>query len=456
VLNLTSKLSPRGGKLNRLKVAAELPLILVGLVMLFPLSARGVSPDDADGPRQPHIIFLFSDDQRADTIGALGNPHIKTPHLDSLVREGFVFRNAYCLGSDSPAVCLPSRNMLLSGRSYFRFSLYATGDDPNLPHSLRQAGYETYHHGKLGNTARELHKEFEHSRYVDDVTERTSGEPGKEIVDTAIEFLQERTDTRPLFMYLAFATPHDPRVADERFRGQYDPEELPLPANFLPEHPFDNGELRVRDEHLAAWPRTKDEIRGHLHDYYSVITGLDYHIGRLLSTLKELGIYENTILVYSSDHGLAVGSHGLMGKQNLYEHSMKVPLVFSGPGIPRGESSSLVYLLDLYPTLCGLAGALQPEGIDGRDLGPIVRGEDFQHRKALFLGYRDVQRAVRDERWKLICYPHINRCQLFDLENDPDELTDLVNDPDQQARITALREKMIELERKLGRKAKKK
>ena len=143
-------------------------------------------------------------------------------------------------------------------------------------------------------------------------------------------------------MYLAFATPHDPRVAAERYLKMYDRAKMPLPKNYLPLHPFDNGELKVRDETLAHWPRSEDEIRKHLHDYYAVITGLDEQIGRLIGHLKQAGQLDNTIIIFSSDHGLALGSHGLMGKQNLYEHSMKPPLIFAGPGIPAGKSDALL------------------------------------------------------------------------------------------------------------------
>ncbi len=401
--------------------------------------------------RRPNILFLFTDDQRADTIGALGNPHIRTPNLDGIVRSGFTFSNAYCMGSNVPAVCLPSRNMLLSGRCYFRWEgRYAPGDQANLADSLRQAGYETYHHGKRGNSAREIHKRFEHSKYVEDKQARTSGEPGKEIVDEAIGFLRARRRERPFFLYLAFACPHDPRVAARRYLDQYEADKMPLPANYMPVHPFDNGEMTIRDELLAPWPRTEAEIRRHLRDYYAVITGLDDHIGRLLNYLRESGEYEDTIIVFSSDQGIAIGSHGLMGKQNLYDHSMKAPLIFSGPGIPPGRSDALVYLFDVYPTLVDLAGGAIPPGLDGMSLAPIIRGESVKSRPSLFLAYRDVQRAIRDERYKLILYPQVSVKQLFDLERDPHELNNLAEEPDYMHRVLAMTEAIRRWQQQLG------
>ncbi len=405
-------------------------------------------------PKRPNVLFLFTDDQRADAIAALGHPVLKTPNLDKLAATGFVFRNAYCMGSNVPAVCTPSRNMLLSGRAFFRYKgPLAPGDEPNFPVSMKEAGYVTYHHGKRGNTALEIQKQFDHNHYLEDQKERTSGQPGKTVVDEAIKFLKDNKGDKPFFLYLAFEAPHDPRVAAKEFLDLYDRDQIPLPKNYLPIHPFDNGEQLVRDEKLAPWPRTEAEIRRHLHEYYAVISGLDHHIGRLLRTLKDLGQYDNTIIIFSSDHGLAVGSHGLMGKQNLYEHSMKAPLIFRGPGIPKGQSDALVYLLDIFPTTCDLVGAKLPDNLDGKSLVPIIKGRSDKVRDSLYTCYRDVQRAVRDERWKLIRYPHINKTQLFDLKNDPDELKDLADDPAHAKQAERLMGLLADWRKQLGDKA---
>ena len=146
--------------------------------------------------------------------------------------------------------------------------------------------------------------------------------------------------------------------------------------------------------------------------------------------LEENGQAENTVVVYAADHGLAMGSHGLLGKQNLYEHSMRCPLIIRGPGIPQGSTDAFTYLYDLFPTLLGLAYAQTPPGIDGRDLGALWSGEgETAWRQSLFLPYRDLMRSVRDERYKLIVYPKVNHRQLFDLADDPDELRNLAADP---------------------------
>ncbi|MGH9841223.1 MAG: sulfatase-like hydrolase/transferase, partial [Blastocatellia bacterium] len=356
-------------------------LILIGNAQSQQTTGNPVKKDPATAKR-PNVLFLFADDMRADSLGALGNPVVKTPNLDTIVLRGFVMANAYCLGGNSAAVCTPSRNMLLSGNAYFRWRDFAPpgadpnrkgslapGDAPNFPLSMKDAGYFTYHHGKRGNTAPLIQAKFEINKYLkDDLLDRTDGEPGRRIVDEAIAFLKEKKDERPFLMYLAFASPHDPRVAAKKYMDLYDRDKLPLPKNYLPQHPFDNGEMTVRDERLSPWPRTEAEVRKTHHEYYATISGLDFQIGRLLETLRELKLDDDTIIVFSADQGIAIGSHGLLGKQNLYDHSMKAPLVFAGPGIPRGRSDALVYLLDIYPTVCELAGAplaMLPQSIDG-------------------------------------------------------------------------------------------
>jgi arylsulfatase A-like enzyme len=226
----------------------------------------------------------------------------------------------------------------------------------------------------------------------------------------------------------------------------------PLPKNFMPQHPFDLGpHITSRDERLAAWPREQETIGDQLAEYYGMITHLDQQIGRILKALEQSGHGENTLIVYAADHGLAVGSHGLLGKQNLYEHSQLCPLIFVGPGIPENQSSSaLTYLFDIFPTVLAQVGIKVAPNLDGRDLSPIWRGERGTVRESIFLAYMDEMRAIRDERYKLIRYPKINHTQLFDLKEDAHELQNLAEDPSQAERIEKLLTLMKDWQSKVG------
>ncbi|MCA9267094.1 MAG: sulfatase-like hydrolase/transferase, partial [Planctomycetales bacterium] len=246
----------------------------------------------------------------------------------------------------------------------------------------------------------------------------------------AIQFLKETWNRdKPLFMYIGFAGPHDPRVADPQWMDLYHREKIPLPGNFAPFHPIDNGWMTGRDEKLAPWPRTDDVVRRHLHDYYGCISSIDYNIGRILQTLKDLDQFDNTLIVFSSDHGLALGSHGLFGKQNLYEHSMRSPLVFAGPGVPHGESDALAYLFDIFPTMADLQSLPTRDDLDGKSLAPVMHGEKSAVRDTVFLAYEKGQRAVRQGDWKLYRFPLVNHSLLFNLRDDPRELHNLADNP---------------------------
>ncbi len=233
----------------------------------------------------------------------------------------------------------------------------------------------------------------------------------------------------------------------------YNPAEIALPQNFMSEHPFDNGELKIRDEQLAPWPRTPEIIRQHIVDYYAMITHLDVHIGRVLTALDETSQADNTIIIFAGDNGLAIGQHGLMGKQNLYDHSVRVPLVISGPGLPQGQrSDALCYLLDIFPTLCDLLDLPIPASVEGKSLAPIINEEQETLRDTLFFAYKHYQRAVSDNRYKLIEYfvEGSRTTQLFDRAEDPWEINNLSADSDYSSHLTRLREELSRWQERVG------
>ena len=422
---------------------------------------------------RPNILFFFTDDQRFDTIRALGNEEIITPTLDSFVEKGTTFSHGYIMGGTSGAVCMPSRAMLMSGRTLFHID--DLGQDIPTEHvmlgeTLQGAGYATFGTGKWHNGPPAYGRSFssgdriffggmsDHYKVPLNAFDPTGVYPKEQIYfeekkhssdlfsGAAIEFLRSYEADGPFFAYVSFTAPHDPRDTHPKYHAMYDAEKISLPENFMVEHPFDNGELWVRDEKLAAWPRTPEEIRTHIAEYYAMITHVDAQIGAVMAALEESGHAENTIVVFAGDNGLAVGRHGLMGKQNMYEHSVHVPLIMCGPGIPEGETrDAFCYLLDIYPTLCDLIDVPVPESVEGRSLLPILQDPTAKVRDTLFFAYRDLQRSVRDEQYKLIEYVVEGQrtTQFFDLQADPWELRDLSDDPEYAEHRARLRGELV-------------
>lgn len=411
----------------------------------------------------PNVVFIFADDQRADTIAALGNPVIKTPNLDRLVKRGVAFTRAYMQGGNQGATCVPSRAMLLSGRSLAQI------DEKLLKHqtwpsAFGAAGYATFATGKWHNGLPGIAKSFQQAKalfvggMVNPLKAPTSDmlptgklTPGKvgpkhlceEATDETLAFLKSQDGKQPFFSYLAFDGPHDPHIVPEGFPIDYAPASIPLPPNFLPQHPFDNGEMVIRDEQLLPWPRKQADIQTMLAEYYRYISFLDLQVGRVLDAVDASPYAANTIIVYAADSGVARGSHGLIGKQNLYEHSMRVPLIVAGPGIAADKRSEVMcYLFDVMPTLGKLCGVATPSGSNGREFTAVLKDPSQPARPFLMFGYKSIQKALNDGRWKLIRYPHVDRTQLFDLQTDPDETKDLSALPEHAQRIQAMLAKL--------------
>lgn len=428
--------------------------------------------------RPPNIVLLVSDDQRPDTIASLGNRHIQTPHLDELVRRGLAFTRATC----AHPLCYPSRAELLTGCTGFRNGSYSglklNPDVPLLPRLLKNAGYHTWYVGKWHTAGRPSTVGYEDTdglyagggmnddSYVDFRGRPATGYRGwvlqsddrklfldkgvgltpnisAEFADAAIRLLSRKPD-KPFFLHVNFTAPHDPRMWPTGYEKMYDASKLSLPANFLPEHPFDHGNARGRDEVLLPFPRTKGDIQQELACYFAVISHLDAQIGRIIKALDETGQRENTTIIYTSDHGLALGSHGLVGKQNMYEHTIGVPLVMAGPGIPAGQrTAAQCYLRDLMPTICELAGMKLDQQIDGRSLTPVLKDPAAEVHPFVVGYFQDSQRMIREGDWKLIWYPKLDRRQLFNLADDPHELKDLSAAPEAIGQIRGLPRKLI-------------
>jgi arylsulfatase A-like enzyme len=441
--------------------------------------------------RPPNVVLLMSDNQPPDTIGALGNGYIDTPALDRLVREGSTFTRALTANP----LCVPSRAEVMTGVSGFTngSSPFGRGIAPGLPlwaEVMRQAGYRTWYTGKWHTDGTPATRGYEEHRALlssggaagqpashptmrngrpatgfQGFTFKTpAGEPDltkgvgltpqtdRHIADGAIEFIRRRPDA-PFFLHVNFAGCHDPLLPAPGFEAKYDPRTIPLPPNFLPQHPFDWGNAGGRDEKLMPLPLSVDDVKRELADIYAVLSHLDHQVGRILETLTATGQAENTLVIFTTDNGAGVGRHGIRGYQNMYEHAIGVPLIFAGPGIPRdARFAAQTYLRDLFPTVCELAGITIPATVEGRSLVPVLTGltqEIHSEVYAYFHGSTStgpfpIERMVRTTRWKLIYYSHLDRYQLFDLEQDPFELRDLAASPahaptrrELQAKLTA-------------------
>lgn len=436
---------------------------------------------------RPNILFFFTDDQRFDTIRALGNSAIHTPNLDALTASGTAFTHAHIPGGSCGAVCMPSRAMLHTGRTLYHIQGQGEEIPPHhvtLAECLRQDGYLTFGTGKWHNGTASYARSFEcgdeiffggmedhwmvplcqfdptgrYERYApcirnpwltNKVEQRRgdhfhAGRHSTDIfADSSIRFIEEWDGARPFFMYTSLMAPHDPRSMPKEFLDLYDPDKIELPPNFVPEHAIDTGALRIRDEMLAAIPRVPQEIRRHIADYYAMISHLDAALGRVLDALRKKGTLDNTIIVFSGDNGLAVGQHGLMGKQSVYEHSVRVPLIFAGPGIPKGrQSDALVYLLDIFPSLCGLTGTPVPASVEGISLLPCIKDPASALRKDLYLAYDNSIRGMTDGRQKLIEYA-CGATQLFDLVADPFEMQNLAERAESQPVLSSLRQRLV-------------
>ena len=436
---------------------------------------------------QPNILLLVSDDQRPDTVGALGNQVIRTPHLDALARQGSVFTRAICANP----ICTPSRGELLKGCSGFRMGVRDFGGKfrdgfASLGEVLKKGGYRTHYVGKWHNQGRPDTHGYESVRglfsggggkwwkdQVDAHGRPVTGYRGwvfqtndrqmfpeqgvgltpdisARFADAAVELIQDE-DPRPFFIHVNFTAPHDPLLVPPGFADAYDPAKMPLPANFQPQHALDTGNLKGRDERLLPWPRTAQDVKQDLAVYYAVLTHLDQQVGRILQALEQRKLNDNTLVIYTSDHGLAMGSHGLRGKQNMYEHTINVPLIVRGPGVPRGATfGTQLYLRDLYPTVCDFANVPLVNAVDGHSLGPVLEGSQETIYPYVFGYFRDFQRMVRGKRWKLIHYPQIGQWQLFDLQEDPHELRNRVAEQAHQATVDQLRRELLRWQRSVS------
>lgn len=432
------------------------------------LGALAISTDGICGNvEKPNVLFIFLDDLTHDAIGALGDRGVKTPHVDGLIKSGTAFTSAYMMGGWHGAYSVASRSQLLTGRymwnSLDQSKLKYEEDlqaEQTWPQEMKKAGYKTFMTGKWHISHVEPHELFD---VVD--TPRKGGMPvtvkesydrpqeGKPDLwspydesiggfweggkhwsevqaDVTINFLNQNKDSKnPLFMYCAFNAPHDPRQAPKEYVDMYPLDDIEVPKNFLPVHPMYREMGAVpegRDERLAPYPRTEFAVKTHLQEYYAIISHVDAQIGRIIDAVKKNGMWDNTIIVFTADNGLAVGQHGFVGKQSLYDHSIRIPLVFSGPGVPNGERrDQLVYLHDIVPTIYDMVDIEAPTQMEFESQYELLQDGKEDGREYIYGAYQQSKRTIRDDQYKLIFVPKANYVYLFDLKKDPYEIENL-------------------------------
>jgi arylsulfatase A-like enzyme len=418
---------------------------------------------------RPNFLFMIADDLTYRGIRSMGNEEVHTPNLDRLVENGCAFTHCFQQGSWTPAVCIASRMMLLTGLTTFR-ALRNSDFTPLWGQTLRNAGYhsymvgkwhldptmlqrcfdemgpiglgmfestpEAYHRPRQGDTwtpwNRELKGHWLHTQLWQNAATDEIRHSEAIWTDCAVDYLLHKAPKlhQPFFIYIGFNSPHDPRQSPKEFVEMFPPERIQIPPNYLPEFPFNNGFLYGRDEQLAPFPRTHAAVQLHRSEYYALIAYLDSQIGRILDALERSGKAENTYVIFTADHGLAVGEHGLMGKQNLFDCSIRIPWIITGPGVPKGKKvRELVYQHCTFATTCELAGIPVPGSVEFPSFANLIKGDGKPKFDAVFSRYQDYQRTVRTRDHKLIFYPQANKMQLFDLNQDPWEITNLIERP---------------------------
>jgi arylsulfatase len=460
---------------------------------------------------RPNILWFCTDQQRFDTIAALGNEHIHTPRLDRLVEEGVAFTHAYC---QSP-ICTPSRASFLTGTYPSALGVNGNGfaEFPKehasrlLPHRLAAAGYDCGLVGKLHLASPAKGQEprvddgYHYFQYSHDhkgpndpghdysawlrglgldaeqllgereVNDRASYRQGAKLksfggvyeptaehdnvppevhqsrwcTEKAIEFVSaERTGDQPWFLSVNPFDPHPPFDAPWEYFRRYDPKQMPG-SHFMPGDLLHQQRLADAGIDFQSEPRNPEELRHRMlqASYYAMIEQLDHEFGRLLDHLESIGARENTLVIFTSDHGESLGDHGMLLKGcRFFEGLVRVPLILSWPtGFSGGRrSDALVELLDLAPTICDAAGLEQPWYHHGQSLMPVLHGGQNHHRdfvRTEFYGainYPDQTHATmfRDRRWKLVTYHGKDLFELYDLEADPWEHEDLSRSPSHQ------------------------
>ncbi|AWW32772.1 sulfatase [Echinicola strongylocentroti] len=429
------------------------------IVMVLFLGGMMASFTQKTPPKRPNFLFVVGDDQSPFDLQVYdGKSVLETPHISQLASSGMVFESARHMGSMNGAVCTPSRHMIMTGRTLWHLPPSAEFqkqtdphplDEQSLPAVFNKAGYKTMRTCKKGNSYPGANRQF---TVIEDATKRGGTEETGSAWHSkqVLAYLEDREANReedPFLIYFGFSHPHDTRDGTPELLDKYgavnhrdknslppaNPKQPPLQENYLIEHPFFHGHPELRDEERVSgvWKnRDEQTVRNELGREYACSENIDDQLGKVLQKLEKMGELDNTYIIYTSDHGMSIGRHGLMGKQNLYEHTWRVPFIVKGPGIQPGRRvEGNIYLLDVLPTLCDLAGIAIPETVEGASFKPVLMGQKETIREVQYGVYcggtKPGMRTVRKGDWKLIKYDvmdgEVRETQLFNLAENPHE-----------------------------------
>ncbi len=429
----------------------------------------------------------MSDQQRWDAIGVNGGDYVPTPNLDRLACRGLNFTNT-CVQS---AICTPSRASLVSARYMHEHGAHTNGtwiddDSPNWVASLRDSGYRTVNVGKmhsapvrnscgfqqrwiLENKNHDYKTEGGHDDYDYLLTEQGLTRPALSYPETvenwygqlgttiwpladelypdnvvgkrSVETIKTHDFSQPLMLWSGFAGPHDPYDVPASALERYGKRTIPMPIRFdgeLDTKPskqkwmMDWMEGNTKSQAAIWWSQaTKEKLEKLRRNYYTNVMIIDEWVGKMLDALEDMGELENTIVVYTSDHGDALGDHDCIYKFNsFYDSVVRVPLVMAGPGIvEKGRDERLVELIDVGPTLLELAGVDPLTNVSGRSLKPLFADNNVVHREAAFSEFNG-RFMIRTLLWKLVYWASDQEGELYDLSADPDELINLFGNPE--------------------------
>lgn len=429
-------------------------------------SAEGASA------KRPNVVFLLTDDQRADAMGCAGNPIIRTPNMDGLADDGIRFTNAFVTTS----ICMASRASIFTGQ-YERKHECTFGKPPLSPEDfaktypvmMRQAGYQTCFIGKFGVSLKDPKQYFDvwhgfggQGKYENKDKQGNDRHLTSIMGDQAVDFIARASakPDQPFCLSVSFKAPHvqdrDKRqfIPDPAYKDLYRHDTIPRPETATEEHFQRLPKFLQETEGRKRWKirfATPEMFQRSVKNYYRLITGVDVQIGRIRDELVRRGLADNTIVVFSADNGFYLGERGLAGKWYGHEESMRVPMIVYDPRMPADRQGRCVsqYALnvDIAPTLLDLVGLKPAETMQGRSLVPLLHGKDVPWRDAVFYEHlferHNIPKSegVRTERWKYLRYFEQKPVyeELYDMQTDPHEEHNLAKDPDYAAKLAEMR-----------------